>query len=62
MGLGRSLALPVLRTVSMRGSCRALTLPVISGSALHSVPSVFSVASLGLGAHVNRSEGMPQRT
>jgi len=45
MGLGRSLALPVLRTVSMRGSCRAVTLPVISGSAFPSVPSVLSAAS-----------------
>jgi len=46
MGLGRSLALPVLRTVSMRGSCRAVTFPVISGSPFHSVLSVFSVADL----------------
>ena len=29
MGLGRSLALPVLRTVSVRGSCRAVTFPCL---------------------------------
>jgi hypothetical protein len=27
MGLSGSFALPVLRTVSMRGSCRAVTVP-----------------------------------
>jgi len=29
MGLGRSLALAVLRTVSVRGSCRAVTFPCL---------------------------------
>ncbi len=31
MALSRSFALPVLRTVTMRGSCRALTRPCLIG-------------------------------